>query len=75
MEPAIFDEFLALEKHGNPWSRQHERRAQRRALLGEPAVDIARPDLFGHARAAVGDLIMRLCVDDALERPIVQAAL
>lgn len=67
MEPAIFQELLALEQHRDARRRKHQSRGQRGALLGKPAVHLAGPDLLRHPRTAIGDLVMRFGIYDPLE--------
>ena len=72
-EPSPFEEFLALEEHGNAGSGEDHGGGQRRTFLRVPALGVLRVDLLRHARPAVRHLVVRFAVDDPVEGVIVVA--
>ena len=72
-EPAAFEEFLALEEHGDARGGEDHGGGQRRTFPGVPALGVLRADLLRHARLAVRHLVVRFAVDDPVEGVIVVA--
>ncbi len=60
LEPAIFEQLLALEKHRDAGRSQNKCSAQGGAFLGKPGVHSSRPDLLRHAGSTIGNLVVRL---------------
>src|SRR5207247_5185348 len=71
-----FQNFLPLKEHRNAWARQHQRRPESRALLRFPTVRLPGMNVLREPALAVRrrHLVVRLAIDDALERSIVKAA-
>ena len=72
-ETISFEEFLALEEHGDARRGEDHGGSQRRALLRVPALRILGAHLLRHACFAVRHLVVRFAVDDAVEGVIVVA--
>lgn len=66
-KPFAFEKFLALEQHRNPGSRENHHSSHRGALLGIPARGIVWTDLLGHSSLTIGNVIVRLAIDNTLE--------
>src|SRR5512133_2254576 len=72
-EPASFEEFLALEEHGDAWSSKDHGGGQRRTFLGVPARGIVRADFLRHALLAVRHLVVRFAIYNPVKSVIVIA--
>src|ERR1700761_8458374 len=67
VEPAIFKELLALEQHRKAGRGKDQPREKGGAFLGEVASGVVGLNFLRHARAAIGDAVVRLAVDHPLQ--------
>ncbi len=74
VEPGVLEDLLSLEEHRDARRGEHESGGERGALLRPDVPGVPWCDLLRKALLAVGDLVVRLGVDDPFEGVAVVAA-